>query len=88
MAISCYFILFFFSVKLAPGIELLPSQKVLLDLHTNPKTFTYAIMEMVWSREVLATHSLTGKASNAHKDKVPKPSLDSIKVASLCGEIY
>lgn len=63
---------------------MLPSQKELLSLHGTPKLFTYAVMEMVWSRDVLATHSLTGKMSNAHKDKDPKPSLDPVKVAAIC----
>ena len=44
-------------------------------------------MEMIWSRDVLATHSLTGKVSNAHKDKVAKPNLDQAKVTALCGKL-
>ena len=43
-------------------------------------------MDIIRSREVLATHSLTGKVSNAHKDKDPKPSLDVAKVSALCGK--
>ena len=53
--------------------------------HTDPKQYTYALMEMIWSRDVLATHSLTGKASNAFKDRSPKPCLDIEKTAALCG---
>ena len=70
---------------LAPGIQVLPSQKELLALHGNAKSYTYALMDIIWSRDVLATHSLTGRISNAHKDKDPKPSLDVVKVAALCG---
>ncbi|XP_046841891.1 BEN domain-containing protein 5-like [Xenia sp. Carnegie-2017] len=71
-------------VALAPGITILPSQRDLLTLQGSPKNYTYALMDMMWSRDVLATHSLTGKTSNAHKDKTPKPSLDASKVAALC----
>ena len=42
-------------------------------------------MDMIWPCDVMATHSLTGKVSNAHKDKEPKPSLDVGNVAALCG---
>ena len=45
-------------------------------------------MEMLWSREIMATHSMTGKSSNAHKDKVPKPCLDPVKVKALCGKLF
>ncbi|XP_046863786.1 uncharacterized protein LOC124457608 [Xenia sp. Carnegie-2017] len=72
-------------VALAPGITILHSQRDLLTLQGNPKNYTYALMDMIWSRDELATHSLTGKTSNAHKDKTPKPSLDASKVAALCG---
>lgn len=44
-------------------------------------------MEMLWSRDVLATHSMTGKVSNAHKDKEAKPRLDQAKVIGLCGKL-
>ncbi|XP_046863130.1 uncharacterized protein LOC124456849 [Xenia sp. Carnegie-2017] len=72
-------------VALAPGIKILHSQRDFLILQGNPKNYTYALMDIIWSREVLATHSLTGKTFNAHKDKTPKPSLDAPKVAALCG---
>lgn len=53
----------------------------------DPKTYVYSIMEMLWSRDVLATHSMTGKVSNAHKDKEAKPRLDQAKVIALCGKL-
>ena len=52
---------------------------------SNIKEFVYSIMGMIWSREVLYSHSITGKASNAFKDKEAKPQLDSEIVKSLCG---
>ena len=64
---------------------MLPGQKERLAMHGNPKTFTYALMDMLWSKEILATHSLTGKVSNAHKEKNAKPCLDASKVAAICG---
>jgi hypothetical protein len=53
----------------------------------DPKTYIYSITEMLWSRSVLATHSMTGKVSNAHKDKEAKPCLDQVKVIALCGKL-
>ena len=54
---------------------------------SNLKDFVYSIMGMLWSRDVLCSHSITGKASNAFKDKEAKPQLDSEKVKSLCGKL-
>ena len=44
-------------------------------------------MGMLWTREVLSTHSVTGRKSNAHKDANPKPQLDAQKVESICGKL-
>jgi hypothetical protein len=44
-------------------------------------------MGMLWTREVMCTHSITGKASNAFKDKDAKPQLDAEKVRSICGKL-
>ncbi len=41
----------------------------------------------MWTREVTCTHSITGKASNAFKDRDAKPQLDAEKVKSICGEL-
>ena len=54
---------------------------------SNLKDFVYSIMGMLWSRDVLCSHSITGKASNAFKVKEAKPQLDSEKVKSLCGKL-
>ncbi|KAG1708476.1 hypothetical protein GQR58_003138 [Nymphon striatum] len=62
------------------------SSKKLLDMHSGAKSYICSLMEMLWSRDVLSTHSLTGKTSNAHKDKVPKPYLDPEMVKQLCVE--
>ena len=69
-----------------PGISISKAQKKMLDTCGDAKSYTYSIMEMLWSREVLASHSLTGRASNAHKDKEPKPCLDVTKINALCGK--
>ena len=50
------------------------------------KEFIYVLMPMLWSRETLISHSVSGRQSNAHKDVDPKPQLDSVKVASICGK--
>ena len=44
-------------------------------------------MGMLWTREVMCTHSITGKVSNAFKDKDAKPQLDAEKVKSTCGKL-
>ena len=44
-------------------------------------------MGMLWTREVLSTHSVTGRKSNAHKDANAKPQLDTQKVESICGKL-
>ena len=41
---------------------------------------------VVFGRETLATHSLTGRVSNAHQGKQPKPHLDEAKVADIMGK--
>jgi hypothetical protein len=44
-------------------------------------------MGMLWTREILCTHSISGKASNAFKEKDAKPQLDPEKVKSVSGEL-
>ena len=44
-------------------------------------------MSILWNRDVLLTHSLTGKTPNAHKERDAKPALDSGKVQGICGEL-
>ena len=41
-------------------------------------------MGMLWTREILCTHSITGRVSNAFKEKEAKPQLDKEKVQSIC----
>ena len=72
-------------VLLHPGLLTENRQKKMLESYTDPKQYTYALMEMMWLCDVLATHSLAGKASNAFKDRSPKPCLDIEKTADLCG---
>ena len=42
-------------------------------------------MSMLWSSEVMASHSITGKSSNAFKSKEAKPQLDPDKISTICG---
>ena len=53
---------------------------------SNAKEFVYSIMAMLWSRDVLCKHSITGKSSNAHGTKEAKPQLDQEKVNGICGK--
>ena len=63
-------------------------QLKILKTKVNAKDFVYAIMSMLWSREILFTHSITGKVSNAYKEKDAKTQLDQEKVKSICGESF
>ena len=47
----------------------------------------YAILPMVWTREVLSTHSVSGRQSNARTGRDAKPQLDVAKVDSICSEL-
>ena len=58
----------------------------LLNSKDTAKEFVYAVMGMLWTRDVLFTHSITGKSSNAHSTKEAKPPLDPQKVKSICGK--
>ena len=68
---------------LCPGIELNRGQKKMLSGKLSAKDFVYSALPMIWSREVLCTHSVTGRRSNAHKEREAKPQLDAEKVDSL-----
>ena len=59
----------------------------LLKSKDTAKEFVYSVMGMIWTRDVLFTHSVTGRASNAHGDKEAKPALDQEKVKSICGKL-
>ena len=54
----------------------------------NEKDYTYVLMSMLWTREVLLRHTISGKKSNAFKDREVKPQLDPDCVKSICGESY
>ena len=62
-------------------------QHSVLRSKATAKEFVYALMSMLWTREVLCSHSITGKASDAFKEKDAKPPLDQEKVKSLCGKL-
>ncbi|XP_072769805.1 BEN domain-containing protein 6-like isoform X3 [Nerophis lumbriciformis] len=47
------------------------------------KKTTYTVCEVVFTREEMANSSLTGKKSNAFKDKHEKPKLDDKKVSAI-----
>lgn len=71
-------------VTIGPNLVVSKAQFTMLKSKTTAKYFVYCIMGMIWDREVLSTHSLTGKCSNAYKGKEPKPQLDQEKVNSIC----
>jgi hypothetical protein len=74
-------------VTFAPNINITKAQNRVIRSKVNLKDYVYSIMGMLWSREVLCTHSLSGKASNAFKEKDAKPQLDKEKVQSICGKL-
>ena len=71
---------------LCPGVEIKKGQKKVLCGKLSAKDFVYSALPMIWSREVLCTHSVTGRMSNAHKEREAKPQLDAEKVDSLCSK--
>ena len=71
---------------LCPGIQLSKGQKKVLGDKLSAKDFVYSALPMIWTREVLCTHSMTGKKSNAHRKREAKPQLDVEKVDSLCSK--
>ncbi len=78
--------LFILQIPLCPNIVLTKGQHAVLRSKINAKEFVYALMSMLWTREVLSTHSITGKASNAFKGRDAKPPLDQEKLKNLCGK--
>ena len=71
---------------LCPGIQLSKGQKKVLGGKLSAKDLVYSALPMIWTREVLCSHSMTGKKSNAHKEREAKPQLDVEKVDSLCSK--
>lgn len=74
-------------MQLCRNIELTKGQHAVLRSKSSAKEFLYALMGMLWTCEVLCNHSITGKSSNAFKEKDAKPALDQDKVKSLCGQV-
>ena len=72
---------------MCPNVELTKAQYGAIKSKTNLKDFVYAIMGMLWTREILYSHSISGKSSNAFKEKDAKPQLDPEKVKSILGEL-
>ena len=72
---------------MCPNIDLTKGQHRAVKSKSNLKDFVYAIMGMLWTREVLCTHSISEKASNAFKEKDAKPQLDPQKVKSILGKL-
>lgn len=70
---------------MCPYIVLKKSQCDLLRSKKDKKDFIYSAMSMLWSSEVMASHSITGKSSNAFKSKEAKPQLDPDKISTICG---
>ena len=76
----------YLQVTLCPSVLVSKTQARILHEKPNAKEFIYTIMSILWSREVLFSHSVTGKSSNAYKEKDPKPQLNAEKVNSICGK--
>lgn len=74
-------------MTICPNVLVAKGQNTILSNKATAKDFVYAIMGMLWTREVLSTHSVTGRKSNAHKDANAKPQLDTQKVESICGKL-
>lgn len=75
-------------MNFGPNIIITKGQLKVLKSKGSLKEYIYSIMGMLWSRDVLCSHSMTGKSSNAFKDKDAKPQLDKEKVQSICGKLF
>ena len=71
---------------MCPNVSLTKAQFKMLKEKRNEKEFIYALMSMLWTREVLVSHTITGKQSNAYKHRDAKPQLDPYCVKSICGK--
>ena len=76
-----------FKVSLHPSISITKGQQKVLKGQGNLKDFVYSVMGMLWSQEILSTHSITGKTSNGFKEREAKPQLDQEKVKDICGKL-
>ena len=74
-------------VSLGSNVKLTKAQFNLVTSKRDLKDYVYSIMGMMWSRDILCTHSMTGQSSNAFKDKDAKPRLDQDKVKAICGKL-
>ena len=74
-------------MSLGPGLSLNKAQYKIIRSKSNLKDYVYAIMGMVWTRDILCSHSSTGRTSNAYPEKEPKPKLDEENVKTICGKL-
>ncbi|KAJ8010149.1 hypothetical protein DPEC_G00071980 [Dallia pectoralis] len=73
-------------IPLMPGSSVCVSARQLKCLKSlNPSVYIGDLAVLVFGRETMATSSLTGRQSGAHKDLESKPTLDPEKVDSLIG---
>lgn len=70
------------------GIKVSRALLLLLDMGPTKSPTVYAreLLRLVFSSEELVGKSITGKQSNAHKDKPAKPQLDPVRVNAVISE--
>jgi len=73
-------------VNLGHGV-LVNASNLQLVSRQDPKKTTYTMCEVLFTRSELANSSLTGKRSNAFKDKAIKEKLDEARVQALAGAL-
>jgi len=73
-------------VNLGYGV-LVNASNLQLVSRQDPKKTTYTMCELLFTRSELANSSLTGKKSNAFKDKAIKEKLDEARVQALAGAL-
>ena len=74
-------------ISFGPNTFITKAQYQVVKSKGTLKEYVYSIMGMLWSRETLCTHSMTGRVSNAFKEKEAKPQLDKEKVQGICGKL-
>ena len=73
-------------MKIGPNTAIRSEQYALIRWGDGKKA-TKELAVAVFGRHTLATHSVTGRTSNAFREKDAKPQLDPAKIADIIGMI-
>ncbi|MGH0136263.1 UNVERIFIED_CONTAM: hypothetical protein FKN15_064515 [Acipenser sinensis] len=71
-------------VELEEGSGVFLTNAIITRLTREPKKMTQELMTAVFSREIMAKSSITGKQANSFKTLDPKPQLNPAIVSAIC----